>query len=69
VCACVWVTVPEQMKSMPRAQLYYHTTIATDIYKASWRSLFMRAILDDTLRSIVRSPISTTRPPRISGLT
>ena len=39
------------------------------IYKVSESSLFMRAILADTLRSIVLSPISTIRPPRISGLT
>ena len=29
----------------------------------------MRAILAETERSMVRSPISTTRPPLISGLT
>ncbi len=29
----------------------------------------MRAIFAETLKSIVRSPISTMRPPRISGLT
>jgi hypothetical protein len=39
------------------------------IYKASVRALFILAILEETLRSIVRSPISTTRPPTRSGLT
>lgn len=39
------------------------------IYKASVRSLFIFASLAETLRSIVRSPISTTSPPRISELT
>ena len=29
----------------------------------------MRAILAETLKSMVLSPISTTRPPRMSGLT
>ena len=38
-------------------------------YSVSVRSLFIFAILEETLRSIVRSPISTTRPPMISGLT
>lgn len=38
-------------------------------YKVSVSSLFIFAILAETLRSIVRSPISTTRPPRISELT
>jgi len=38
-------------------------------YKVSVRSLFIFAIRAETLRSIVRSPISTTSPPRISGLT
>jgi hypothetical protein len=38
-------------------------------YKVSVRSLFIFAIRPDTLRSIVRSPISTTRPPRMSELT
>lgn len=39
------------------------------IYKASVRALFILAILEETLRSMVRSPISTTRPPTRSGLT
>jgi hypothetical protein len=39
------------------------------IYKVSLRSLFILAILEETDRSMVRSPISTMRPPLISGLT
>ena len=39
------------------------------VYKVSVRSLFIFAMREETLRSIVRSPISTTRPPRISGFT
>lgn len=39
------------------------------IYKVSLRSLFILAILEETDRSMVRSPISTMSPPRISGLT
>lgn len=39
------------------------------IYTASVRALLRRLILDETLRSMVRSPISTMRPPRTSGLT
>jgi hypothetical protein len=39
------------------------------VYKVSVRSLFILAILAETLRSIVLSPISTTNPPTISGLT
>lgn len=31
--------------------------------------MFILAIFEETDRSMVRSPISTTRPPRISGLT
>ena len=42
--------------------------ILLDHHNVSVKSLFIFAILADTLRSIVRSPISTTRPPRISGL-
>jgi hypothetical protein len=38
-------------------------------YKASVKSLFSLAILDEIEESIVRSPISTTRPPRIVGST
>lgn len=38
-------------------------------YKASVRSLFSLAILEEMLRSMVRSATSTTRPPMISGLT
>jgi len=38
-------------------------------YKVSVRSLFIFAIRAETLRSIVRSPISTTSPPRISEFT
>lgn len=38
-------------------------------YKESVRSLFILAMRLETLRSIVRSPISTTRPPTMSGLT
>jgi hypothetical protein len=40
-----------------------------NIYKVSLSSLFILAILPETDRSMVRSPISTTRPPLISGLT
>jgi hypothetical protein len=40
-----------------------------NIYKVSVSSLFIFAIRDETLRSIVLSPISTIRPPTISGLT
>lgn len=39
------------------------------IYRVSVSSLFILAILEETERSIVRSPISTTNPPTISGLT
>ncbi len=38
-------------------------------YRVSVKSLFIFVILDETLRSIVRSPISTTNPPLMSGLT
>ena len=38
-------------------------------YTVSVSILFILEILLDTLRSMVRSPISTTRPPRMSGLT
>lgn len=38
-------------------------------YRVSVRSLFILASLEDTDKSMVRSPISTTRPPRISGFT
>jgi len=37
-------------------------------YNASVKSLLSLDILAETLRSIVLSPISTTKPPRISGL-
>lgn len=39
------------------------------IYKVSLSSLFILAIFAETDRSMVRSPISTMSPPRISGLT
>ena len=39
------------------------------IYRASVRTLFNLLILDETLRSMVRSPISTISPPMASGLT
>lgn len=39
------------------------------IYRVSVRSLFILAILEETERSMVRSPISTTRPPMMSELT
>lgn len=39
------------------------------IYRLSLSSLFILAIFAETERSMVRSPISTTSPPRISGLT
>jgi hypothetical protein len=39
------------------------------IYSWSRRSLFILAIFWETLRSIVWSPISTIRPPLISGFT
>lgn len=39
------------------------------IYRVSVRSLFILAILEETERSMVRSPISTTRPPMMSALT
>lgn len=39
------------------------------IYRVSLSSLFILAILPETLRSMVRSPISTTSPPTMSGLT
>lgn len=39
------------------------------IYRVSVRSLFILAILEETERSMVRSPISTMRPPRMSELT
>ena len=38
-------------------------------YRTSVRSLFILAIFDETLRSMVRSPISTTTPPTMSGFT
>ena len=37
-------------------------------YKASVNALFILLIFDDTARSIVLSPISTIRPPKMSGL-
>ena len=40
-----------------------------DSHSESVNSLFIFAIFDETLRSIVLSPISTTKPPIISGLT
>ena len=39
------------------------------IYKESVRSLLSLVILEEMERSMVRSATSTTRPPRISGLT
>lgn len=39
------------------------------VYRVSLSSLFILAIFAETLRSIVRSPISTTKPPLMSGLT
>jgi len=39
------------------------------VYRESLSSLFILESLEETLRSIVRSPISTTSPPTISGLT
>lgn len=39
------------------------------VYKASVSNLFNFAILLETERSMVLSPISTTRPPTISGST
>ena len=47
----------------------YEGTKSVVFYKVSVRSLFILAMRAETLRSIVRSPISTTRPPRMSGLT
>lgn len=38
-------------------------------YRVSVKSLFIFEIFEETLRSIVRSPISTTKPPLISGFT
>lgn len=40
-----------------------------DTYRVSVNSLFIFDIFEETLRSIVRSPISTTKPPLISGFT
>ena len=51
----------------------YNTTARllqiVDAYSVSVKSLFIFEIFEETLRSIVRSPISTTRPPLISGFT
>lgn len=38
-------------------------------YRVSVKSLFIFEIFEETLKSIVRSPISTTKPPLISGFT
>lgn len=51
------------------ANALFHSCEARYIYRVSLSSLFIRAILAETERSIVRSPISTTRPPRMSGFT
>ena len=40
-----------------------------DAHKVSVKSLFIFEIFEETLRSIVRSPISTTKPPLISEFT
>lgn len=52
--------------SIPRDNKRKHRDL---FYKVSVRSLFIFASLAETLRSIVRSPISTMSPPRISLLT
>ena len=50
---------------------YFTSAIPADVYcyRVSVRSLFILEIFEETLRSIVRSPISTTKPPLISGFT
>ena len=45
------------------------TPLVSRHHNASVSSLFIFVIRDETLRSIVRSPISTTSPPMMSGLT
>ena len=58
-------------------QVYLAASIETEpsyasaeyFHNVSVRSLFIFAIFEETLRSMVRSPTSTTRPPLISGLT
>jgi hypothetical protein len=39
------------------------------LYRVSVSSLFILAIFEETDKSIVRSPISTTSPPTMSALT
>ena len=41
----------------------------TCLHNVSVSSLFIFDIFEETLRSIVRSPISTIKPPMMSGLT
>lgn len=56
-----------RLKALDRIHPYFLRTV--DNYRVSVKSLFIFEIFEETLRSIVRSPISTTKPPLISGLT
>jgi hypothetical protein len=62
---------PQNCLEYTFAHLTSKSTLSAEryIYKVSLSSLFILAILAETDRSMVRSPISTTSPPRISGLT
>ena len=54
-------------KALPNTPSHFLKTV--DPYRVSVNSLFIFEIFEETLRSIVRSPISTTKPPWISGFT
>ena len=56
-----------RLKALDKIHPYLLKTV--DNYRVSVKSLFIFEIFEETLRSIVRSPISTTKPPLISGLT
>ena len=59
----------ETTRSKALDKIHSYLLKIVDNYRVSVKSLFIFEIFEETLRSIVRSPISTTKPPLISGLT
>ena len=68
VMCCPWVSLlwrDHQTRQIGRSQ----RTCLTGAHSASLSNLFILDTFEETLRSIVRSPISTTSPPTMSGFT
>lgn len=65
----IWIYLDTSLPRLARRLKRRKIVERRYFYRVSLRSLFSLTILEDTDKSMVRSPISTTRPPRISGFT